>query len=139
MGSIHQAERRHIAAGAAQPAHHRITAQPDELVDDAIARYDRAITDLDPSGEQGAARDYGAVANPAIVGHVRILHEEIVAADNSDLALFAAAMDGNAFAEDVGVANPYPSPATGIGDVLRLIANDHVRMQDVLRPQFGIA
>src|SRR6516162_248116 len=95
-----------------------------------ITRHNRAITYLDPSGEQGSAGNHRAVANPAIVGHVRILHEEIAAPDDSGFALFAAAMDGNAFAKDVTIADKHPSSPAGIGDVLWLVANHDIRMQD---------
>src|ERR1700730_8913046 len=103
-------------------------------MDHAVARYDRAVTDLDPSGEQGSTGDYCSVANPAIVGYVRILHEEISATDGSDITLLAAAVDGNAFAKDVAISDDHAAPPAGISDILRLIADDNIRMQDIPRP-----
>src|SRR5215472_2000399 len=98
----------------------------------AITRYNHAVTHLDPSGEQGSAGDNRAVANPAIVGHMRILHEEIGVPNDSNFALFAATMDGNAFTKDISVADMHPPSPAGIGDILRLVANHDIRMQDIL-------
>jgi len=95
------------AAGAGQSAHHRKAADARVLMNDAVARDQRAVAQLDPSGEQRAAGDDGRVADAAIVRDVRILHHEVVVAHDGDVAVLAAAMDGGVFAKTVAIADFY--------------------------------
>jgi hypothetical protein len=73
------------------------------------------------------------------MGDVRILHEEIVVADNRHVAMLAAAMDSDAFAHHVAIANVHPAWAALIADILRLVADDDIGMEYVALPDFGIS
>ncbi len=105
----------------------------------AVAGDQRAVAHLDPSGEQRASRDDGGIADAAIVRGMRVLHEEVVVPDNSHLALLAAAMNRGALAKDVAMADANLARSAGIREVLRLIADDDIRMQHVRVADFGIA
>src|SRR5262249_40838941 len=139
MRSIHDAKWRNIAAGARQPAHHREPPDAGVLMHDAVAGDQRAIADLDPSGEQRVSRDDGGISDAAIVRDVRILHEEVVVADDGDLAALAAAMNRGALAKDVAIADPQLARTAGIGNILWLVADDDIRMDNVRRADFRFA
>ena len=115
-----------------KPAHHREPPDAHVLMHHAVARDQRAIADLDPSGKQRAARDDRRVANAAIMGNMRILHEEIAVADDRHVAVLAAAMDRDALAKDIAIADSHPARAAGVGDILRLVADYHIGMDHVV-------
>src|SRR5581483_8181328 len=139
MGEVGDAEGRNIAAGPAHPAHHRKSPDPDELMHDAVAGHQRAVADLDPSGEQRAARDDGSIADPAVVRNVRVLHQEVVVAEDRDFAAFAAAMDRHALAKDVAITDPHATRAAAIGQVLRFVADNRGGMEHVGLADFDFA
>ena len=128
VGAVHDAERRDVAAGARQTAHHREPPDAGVLMHDAVARDQGAVAQLDPSCEQCAAGDDGRVADSAIVRDVRILHHEVVVADDGDVAVLAAAMDGGVFPKDVAVADFHRARDAGVGEILRLVAYHRARM-----------
>src|SRR5579872_957669 len=105
----------------------------------AVAGDQRAIAHLDPSGEQRASRDDGGIADAAIVRGMRILHKKIVVADARDVAALAPAMNRGAFAKDVAIADTHLARAAGVRDVLRLVADNHIRMEYVGGADFRIA
>src|SRR5579862_4452000 len=70
---------------------------------------------------------------------MRILHEEVVVADDGDLAALAAAMNRGAFAKDIAIADPHLARSAGIRNILRLVANDNIRMNDVPLADFSLA
>src|SRR5580700_1544331 len=129
MGSVHDAKRRDVAAGTREPAHHREPPNARVLMHHAVAGDQRAIAHLDPSGQKRTSRDDGGVADAAIVRGMRILHKEVVVADYRDLAVLAPAMNRGALAKNIAMADPHLARPAGIRDVLRLIANDDIRMQ----------
>src|SRR5208282_3220792 len=137
MGAVHDAERRHVAAGTRQTAHHREPSDASVLMHDAVARDERAVAELDPAGEQRAAGDDGRVADAAIVSNVRILHHEVVVAHDGNVAPLAAAMHRGMFAEDVSIADFHRTCAAGVSQILRLVADYRARMKHVVRPEFG--
>src|SRR5208282_4816359 len=136
MGAVHDAERRHVAAGTRQTAHHRQPPDASVLMHDAVARDQRAIAELDPAGEQRTAGDDGRAADSAIVRNVRVLHHEVVVAHDGDGAALAAAMDGGIFAEDVSIADFHRACATGVSQILRLVADYSARMKHVVGAEF---
>src|SRR5580698_7875193 len=69
---------------------------------------------------------------------VRVLHKEIAVANNGDLAMLATAMDGDALAKHVAIPNRDLSRPARVAQVLRLVADDHIGMEDVALPDFGI-
>ena len=70
---------------------------------------------------------------------VRVLHQEVVVADNRDIAALAAAMHCHALAKDVARADPHAARTAAIGEVLRLVADDHVGMKHVGLAQLDLA
>ena len=70
---------------------------------------------------------------------VRILHEEVVVADDGYVAALAAAMNRGAFAEHVAIADLHRARDAGVGEVLRLIADHRARMKHVVFADFGDA
>src|SRR5580704_1633804 len=70
---------------------------------------------------------------------VRVLHKEVVIADDRHFSVLTPAMDGGAFAKHVAVADAHFARAAGIGDVLRLIANHYIRMKHIALADFSIA
>src|SRR5271168_1615346 len=105
----------------------------------AVARDQRAVTDLDPAGKQRAARDNRAIADPTIVRRVRVLHEKVITADSCVIAARASAMDRDALAKNIAVADYDAAPLAAISQVLRVVANHSVRMDHVLGANFGVA
>ena len=84
------------------------------------------IVDVDVSAQQRAVGDDDVVAQLAIVGHVAAGHEEVVVADAGDAVfLFRGAVDRDALADDVIVADDHLGFAAAVADVLRLAADDH--------------
>src|SRR5208282_2825480 len=139
MRTIDDAERRDVAAHAATAASQGQAADARVLMNHAIAGDERAITDLDPSRQQRTATDYDFVADSAVMRDMRVMHHEVVVADNRDLALFASAMNRGALAKDVAIANSHLTRRAAVGKVLRLVADDGGRMHHVVRAKLGLA
>src|SRR5438270_3932717 len=128
MGSTHNAKRRDVAAGAREPAQNRQPTDARVLMHHAVARDQRAIADLDPSGEQRPSGDDRRVADAAIMGGMRVLHKEIIVPDDRHLAVLAAAMNRGALTKHIAIANQHFSRTAAVSEVLRLIANDDIGM-----------
>ena len=91
-------------------------------------------------GQQRAVGDDDVAAQLAIVSDVAASHEEVVVADGGDaFLLFGGAVDRHAFANDVVVADDDFRVAAAVGDVLRLAAEDHVRIDVIVAADRHVA
>ena len=114
MDAIDDAERRNVAAHSASAAGQREPSDASKLMDHAITRDQRAIADLDPSRQQRAAADDDSIADPAVVSDMRVVHEEVVVADDGYLALLASTMNGRTLAKDVPIADSHSARRTRV-------------------------
>jgi hypothetical protein len=80
------------------------------------------------------------VAELAIMGHMTVAHQKIVAANAGDaIFLLAGAIDGYAFAKGVGVADFNAGVRPLVAVVLRLRADDDIGKQHVVATQGHVA
>ena len=104
-----------------------------ELVDTGVARHDHPVAELHVSRERGAVRQDALAADDAVVGDVRVRHEQAVVADRGHATpADRAAVDGAEFAEHVAVADLEPGRLAGVLAVLRGVADrgelEHARV-----------
>src|SRR5207248_1836140 len=124
---------RDVAAHPASAARQRKAPDAAELMDHAVAGNQSAVGDLHPSCQQRAAAYDDLIADATVVRYVRILHHEVVVADDGYVALFRAAMNGRSFAKDIAISDSHSAGRAGVGEVLRLIADNRGGMQHVAR------
>ena len=100
-----------------------------ELVDRAEGADLGVIFDGDVAGESGAVDENGVIADEAIVGDVRVGHDQVMAADAGDGAAFdRAAIDRTEFAEFIFVADFEGNALAPVSEVLRVAADDGERI-----------
>ena len=135
-----QHERRHVVQHAAQTADEAVAADRREVVHGHGAGDRRVIVDVHVPAQQRAVGHDDVVAQLAVVGHVAAGHQEILVADPRDAVfLLAAAIDRHAFADHVAVADDDLRVAAGVADVLRLAADDDVRIDHVVAADRHVA
>src|SRR5439155_17821319 len=88
------------------------------------------------TADQGAGGQYASVADFAVVCHVRVDHEEVVAADARRPGLRGAAVDGDVLAEDVVIADLDAGGFAVVLEVLRAFAQDRAGVDDVAAAHF---
>src|SRR5262249_33347837 len=136
---ISDAERRNVTAHSTSATGQSEPSDAGELMDHAITRDQRAIANLDPSREQRAPADDDLIADPAVVSNMRVVHDEVVVADDGYFAPLASTMNRGTFAKHVAIADPHLAQRTRVGKVLRLIADHRGRMNHIVRADLGIA
>ena len=135
-----QHERRHVVQHAAQAADEAVAADRREMMHGHGAAERGVIVDVHVPAQQRAVGHDDVVAQLAVVGHVAAGHQEILVADPRDAVFFfAAAIDRDAFADDVAVADDDLRVAAGVADVLRLAADDDVGIDDVVAADRHVA
>ena len=98
--------RRHVVADGAQSGDEAVAADGGEMVNGHGAGKRGVVVDVDVAGQQRAVGDDDVVAQLAVVGDVAAGHQEIVVADAGDAVfLFRGAIDRDALADDVVVAD----------------------------------
>ncbi len=96
------------------------------------------VFDNHVSGKGGGIGENGVAADLTIVGDVRISHEQIAVADARDAAaLHRAAIDGDVFVKDVGVADFEFGALAFVGEVLRIAANRAKGVEHIARADTG--
>src|SRR5262249_56218294 len=118
-GRTNEAERGNVPAQPATATSQSEPSDAGELMDHAITRYQRAIADLDPSREQRAAAHDDSIAYPAVVSNMRVVHDEVVVADDSYVALLAATMNSGTLAKHVAIADSHLAQQPAVRKVLR--------------------
>ena len=99
-------EGRHVAGGDRGAAHERVRPDAAELVDAREAAEGREVLDLDVAGERGGVGEDRVAPDEAVVGHVRLGHEQVVRPDAGEPpAPGRPPVDGRALAEHVAVAD----------------------------------
>ena len=96
---------RHVLSRARTSAHHHITADVAELVNEHGGTDDGEIVHDNLSSDFGSVANDTAIANQHIVGHVHALHEEVVAAHHGASLGSCAAVDGHVLADGIVVAH----------------------------------
>ena len=125
--------RGHVVPHAAQARHEAVRTHGGEMVDRHGAGKRRVVVDVDVPTEEHSVGQNDIVPEAAIVGHVGASHQEVVVAQRGDsVFLFGAAIDGDALADDVVVADHHLGVAARITDVLGLPADDRARIEVVV-------
>ena len=123
--AVDEHEGRHVVQHSAHAGDETVAADRGVVVHADAARDRGVIVNMDVAAQQRAVGHDDMVAQAAIVGHVRAGHEEVVAADRGDAVfLFGGAVDRDAFANAVRVADDDLRFAAAIADILRLAADD---------------
>ena len=85
---------------------------------------------------RGIRHDY-VIADRAIVGDVRVSHDEVVAADAGETSAFdGTAIDGDEFANDVVVADFEARGLAVVADILRSEADGRKREESIMVADF---
>src|SRR5580692_2225859 len=101
--------RRHIARHHGVVREKTVIADLGELVHGRESPHDHPVAELDVAAQGGAIRKHDLIAEPAVVRHVRIGHQQVVVADDGDaVAGYGAAIHGYRLAKDVAVADLEP-------------------------------
>jgi hypothetical protein len=106
------------------PADHRQPTYSAELMHHDAARYERAVFDLDVARQRDVVGYDDAVAQAAVVSHVRVGHQKTVRAHDGFAPLFGPAMQGDAFAYLVSRPDYKAAIGPAVAHVLRLAAQD---------------
>ncbi len=127
-------EGRDVLRDRPEPAEHRQAADPDPLLDRAVAGEDAAVVQLDVAGDEGPVDERAVVADRGVVPQVAADHEHVPVADPG---LAAAGdgppVDGDVLAEDVAVADPERGRLAPIPLVLGALA-EHGAVADEVVP-----
>jgi len=130
-------EGRQILTDGGAALHHGERAHAGELVDETIAGNEGAILHDGVPGEERAAGQDDVIADYAVVADVRILHQEIVGADEGFSIGLGRAMDGAVFAENVFVADADASGRAVVFQILGGVADDAAGVEPVLGTDDG--
>ena len=133
------AKGRHVTTRRRRTLDHGQTTDANSLVDDGIAREERAIADLDVTSEQSAIGESHTVTDPTIMGGVTIGHEEAIAPDPRLGIRGGAAMHGRPLAEDVAIADDHARRGSAVAAILRLVTEHCPHVDDIVAPQRGAA
>jgi hypothetical protein len=139
MDTIDDAERGNVTAHSASATGQSEPSDASELMDHAITRYQRAIADLHPPGEQSTTAHDDLIADPAVVSDMRVVHDEVVVANHGYFAPLASAMNSGTFAKHVAIADSHSARQTRVREVLRFISDHRGRMNHIVRSDLGIA
>ncbi len=138
MLPVNDGERRDVPAGGAHAAHDGDLSDADELVDRAARREHGTVADLDVAAQHRIVRQDDTVAQPAVVGHVAVGHQEVVVADDRGGFGGGTPVNLNAFAKHVAVADSNVGLGAAVGQILGRVADDRSAMDLVafayLRP-----
>ena len=123
---------RHVARHGGIVGDERVRADLAELVHRGQPAHDHVIADLDVAAERRDVRHHAVITDHAVVRHVRVRHEQVVAADaRHALVVRRAAVDGRELAEHVAVADLEPRRLALVLLVLRRIA-DRAELEDAV-------
>ena len=90
------------------------------MVDDGVSRNDRPIVKMDVSPQEDSVDEDDVVVETAIVRHVAVGHEQVVAPDSRHVVfLFRAAIDGHSLAKGVSITDFEARRRAGVAVVLR--------------------
>ena len=96
---------RNVLTGARSALEHDITAHMAELVEQTGCRDNGKIVDHHLASKLCRVADDAAIADHAVVSHVHILHQQVVASYDGLTLRGRATTDGNILADGVVVAN----------------------------------
>ena len=131
----HARKRRHVLCNHGAGADIRVASDAAELVHGAKGSDTRVIIDVDVPGERGSIRENRVTANDAIVGNVRIGHEQIVAADPRDSAsLRRAAADRRKLTKVVCISHHKFGSLAVEFQILRIPADRAKRIENIFPP-----
>ncbi len=105
---------------------------PAELVNGRETAENGVVLDFDMAGQRrGIGHDH-PVVNLAVVGHVRIGHEQVVVADHRLAAtIHRAAVQGGKLADAVAIADDQPGFLAAVLEILRVGA-DRSELEDLV-------
>ena len=104
-------------------------------MDAGPSAQERALADLDVARQHDVVGEDRAVADPAVVSDVHVGHQEAAGADECRTARLRRAMEGDALADHVALADEEAGLGTLEGQVLRLAAQDRPLVHAVAAAQ----
>src|SRR6201999_2611150 len=108
--AVHEPERNHVAAHAADAADHHLWSDPRELMHRGQPADENKIADLAMAAQGSRGREDHVVADLAVVTDMGTIHEVTPVADAGEpTTLWAAAVHGHGLAD--GAAIPDLKPA----------------------------
>lgn len=115
-------------------AHHGAGADFYELVDTAHAADDRVVFHSDVAGCSGKAGHDDVVSEIAVVCHMGVCLKHIMRADTGFAVFSRSTVDGDEFAEAVVIADDDRTVFAGKFQILRIFADDGVRIHMIVFP-----
>src|SRR6185369_8431734 len=127
-----------IQGGHRAAANHGIHPDGDELVNGNKTSQNNVVLDGDMAGQGGYIGHDHAVADAAVMSHMRIGHEHVAVADDRfGVTGNGASMDGGKFAKHVVVADPRPALFTPVLEILWRRADRRLREYLVVFTDFS--
>ena len=139
MGAVHNTKGRDISTGPGQPPQQGQGPDFYKLVDDTVAGHRGAVRDLDMAGQKRPSGNDRIVPQPAIMRHMRMLHEIIIVADNRGTLSLCPAVNLAVLAHGIAVTDPEKTSFTRVREVLRGVADDRPHMDFIVFADFGPA
>lgn len=132
MRPVDDAERRNVPACSCAPAQQGEPADADKLVDQDGTGHKNLIFHGDISGEEGAVGEDDPVTKLAVVGHMRLGHQEVVISDAGFRSLLRGPMDRRVFANLIAISDPGRRDSSLEGVVLGLVADDRPHVDTIV-------
>jgi hypothetical protein len=107
------------------------------LVNAGVAPEKGALGDLDVAGERNVVGHDDAIADAVVVGHVGVRHQEAVRTDDGRDPGRGGAVDRDALADTVPVADHETAFGPGEREVLRLAPEDRSFVHEILDAEGG--
>ena len=138
--AIHQHKRGHITIQPGGIAREAVRAHSAELVDQREAAQDHPVANVHMTGEAGVIRKDGMAADLAVMGHMAVRHDPVVAADaGGAVFLERAPVDGHVLTDDVAIADERPGVVGRLGrHVLRDLTHRGELEDLVVFPDAGL-
>ena len=133
------AERRQILHEACDAGEHRKPAEPAELMHHAAPADGDPIRQFHMPGQERAIGERAVIAHLHIVPEMRVAHQKIVMSQRGRLGL-RGAMDGDAFADDVVIADGDAGAGLPLGEfsILRLKSDGDIGIEQIIRAERDI-
>jgi hypothetical protein len=104
--------------------HQREHSDAHELMDEAIAGNERAISDAHMAPQKRAVGQDDRISQSRVVAHVTVRHKKIIGTNHRVFAQAVRAMHRYVFAKSIAIANPQLRRFARILQILRRIPDD---------------
>src|SRR5579884_53254 len=130
--------RRNVLGDAGHSPDHGQRADPAVLVDAADSAEVGVVFDGDVAANAHVRGDGNVAADQTVMPDMRIGHDHILVAEPGDTAFAGGAVDGNAFADNVAIADDHITLFAFIFEILRRSAQNGARKDLAVAPDRGV-